>query len=243
MFMKNGFDGYISKPVDIRQLNAALNKLVRDKYPPEVVESARAQAAKINVAKDLPLKDIQSDLDISEIAAIFIRDAEKATAGLKAIISNAFGGSGDFSDYILYAHSMKSALLNIGETHLSAAAKKLEQAGKAEDLPLLMSETLPFLDALGEVIEKLRPLKKENNEKHDNTGDDAFLAEKLQIILSACKRHDKETVNAALSELGKKNWKIYTKDLLNTITDDLSHNDFEEAAKLVEEYMEIALRK
>jgi len=31
-FLENGFDGYISKPVDIRQLNDSLNKYVRDKY-------------------------------------------------------------------------------------------------------------------------------------------------------------------------------------------------------------------
>jgi signal transduction histidine kinase/CheY-like chemotaxis protein len=31
-FLKNGFDGYISKPIDIRQLNDSLNKFIRDKY-------------------------------------------------------------------------------------------------------------------------------------------------------------------------------------------------------------------
>ncbi|MDR1059758.1 MAG: response regulator [Clostridiales bacterium] len=32
MFMANGFDGFISKPIDIRQLNAILNKFVRDRH-------------------------------------------------------------------------------------------------------------------------------------------------------------------------------------------------------------------
>jgi len=31
-FLKNGFDGYISKPIDVRQLNDSLNKYIRDKY-------------------------------------------------------------------------------------------------------------------------------------------------------------------------------------------------------------------
>jgi len=31
-FLENGFDGYIFKPIDVRQLNDALNKYVRDKY-------------------------------------------------------------------------------------------------------------------------------------------------------------------------------------------------------------------
>jgi PAS domain S-box-containing protein len=41
MFLSNGFDGFISKPIDIRQLNAVLNKLIRDKYPAKTVEASR----------------------------------------------------------------------------------------------------------------------------------------------------------------------------------------------------------
>jgi len=31
MFLENGFDGFISKPIDVRQLNDSLNKYIRDK--------------------------------------------------------------------------------------------------------------------------------------------------------------------------------------------------------------------
>jgi signal transduction histidine kinase/ActR/RegA family two-component response regulator len=43
IFMENGFDGFISKPIDIRQLNVSLNKFVRDKQAPEVIEAARRE--------------------------------------------------------------------------------------------------------------------------------------------------------------------------------------------------------
>jgi CheY-like chemotaxis protein len=41
IFLMNGFDDFISKPIDLRQLNMALNKHIRDKQPPEVLEAAR----------------------------------------------------------------------------------------------------------------------------------------------------------------------------------------------------------
>jgi CheY-like chemotaxis protein len=41
-FLQNGFDDVISKPIDVRQLNLVLNKLIRDKQPPEVIEAAKA---------------------------------------------------------------------------------------------------------------------------------------------------------------------------------------------------------
>jgi PAS domain S-box-containing protein len=37
-FLKNGFDGYISKPIDVRQLNDSLNKYVRDKCIKETAD-------------------------------------------------------------------------------------------------------------------------------------------------------------------------------------------------------------
>jgi len=40
-FLSNGLDAVITKPVDIRLLTSVLNKYVRDKQPPDVLEAAR----------------------------------------------------------------------------------------------------------------------------------------------------------------------------------------------------------
>jgi len=44
VFLESGFDDFISKPIDVRQLNSILNKRIRDKQPAEVLEAARAEA-------------------------------------------------------------------------------------------------------------------------------------------------------------------------------------------------------
>lgn len=41
LFMKNGFDAFISKPIDLNQLDNCLLRFIRDKQPPEVIENAR----------------------------------------------------------------------------------------------------------------------------------------------------------------------------------------------------------
>ena len=58
MFLENGFDDFISKPVDIRQLNFLLNRLVRDKQPPEVLETVRLAALE---SKERSLSQHQQD--------------------------------------------------------------------------------------------------------------------------------------------------------------------------------------
>jgi len=53
MFIQNGFNGFITKPIDSRKLDAVLNEFIRDKKPPEIVEAARREK-QINDAKKNP---------------------------------------------------------------------------------------------------------------------------------------------------------------------------------------------
>jgi signal transduction histidine kinase/CheY-like chemotaxis protein/PAS domain-containing protein len=232
MFMENGFDGFISKPVDIRQLNTTLNKLVRDKYPPDVVEKARQLAIKINMEKSAVKEEQQASGQ--ELAAIFVRDAEKALARLESIHAYEYRRTDDIRSYVINIHAMKSALASIGETDLSTVALKLEQAGRAEDIPVLKSVTPAFLEALSEVIKKNRPKENKNNVIIDDSENLAYLAEKLAAIRTACEKYDEVTAYAALAELKNKEWSGSTKDLLDTISMHLLHSDFEKAAKLAE---------
>ncbi|MCL1891128.1 MAG: ATP-binding protein [Coriobacteriia bacterium] len=45
LFMENGFDDFISKPIDTRQMNAVLNRLVRDAHSEEEIAAARKEAS------------------------------------------------------------------------------------------------------------------------------------------------------------------------------------------------------
>jgi CheY-like chemotaxis protein len=68
MFMENGFDGFISKPIDIRQLNLTLNKLIRDRYPAETVEAAR------RLKENLDQKAASAKMDLSHLKALVVDD-------------------------------------------------------------------------------------------------------------------------------------------------------------------------
>jgi len=237
VFLENGFDGFISKPIDIRQLNASLNKFIRDKYPSKVVDTAREQAAKI--ASKLPDISPPSSLELS---AIFTRDAEKALDALKMMLSDTFGNKDDLMQYVISVHSIKSALANIGEYELSDSAFKLEIAGRTNNISVIKAETPRFLEQLEEVIKRNKPKEEngvtngaENGAAKEDKGK-ANLIEKLRAIRAACGKHDGESAKNILSELRQKEWPGYTRDLLDTIEEDLSNNDFDEAAKLIEDY-------
>jgi len=232
IFFANGFDDFLSKPIDIRQLNAVLNKLIRDKYPEETVSAAR------KLKNSMGKNAVSQKPEKSDLAKIFIRDAEKAVAILEAIRQRNYNSDEDIKSYVINVHSMKSALANVGETELSETAFKLEEAGRQKNIALISDETPAFLTALRAVIEKLNPNKDSIAEESPldlNDNDKAYLLEKLTVIQKACADYDKKTAKDALAQISQKILPKNVTDLLDKIAEHLLHSEFAEAANVVEE--------
>jgi len=232
IFMANGFDGFISKPIDIHQLNSVLNKLIRDKYPIETVEAARQ--IKDNVKKTA----VKQQSVNNEIIKIFLRDAGKAVAILETIHANNYRRVDDTQMYIINIHAMKSALANIGETELSAAAAKLEEAGRNQNITEISNDTPGFISALRAVIQKNSP-NKDGDDKADiimSEEERADLFEKLFIMQKASIEFDKKTVKKTLAQLQEKTWPFTVNKLLETISEHLLHSEFIKIANLIDNY-------
>ena len=107
-----------------------LNKYIRNKRPPEIIEKATPA---VNPT----------------LLAFFAKDAENALPVLESTLANIETLSDD--DIQLYAittHGIKSALANIGNTELSQLAYTLEKAGKAKDKNTIKLQTQELIDAL-----------------------------------------------------------------------------------------------
>jgi PAS domain S-box-containing protein len=159
MFLDNGFDDFVSKPIDTAQMNQILNRLIRDKHTPEAPGGERAGSSQqINVRNTGKARQRPDP----QLAKIFMREAEKAAHTLEGIYARIAGdaahtGSGpDMYTYVLTAHAMKSALANVGEDELSRLAYSLEEAGKADDTASILSKTPSFVAMLKGAIEEIR---------------------------------------------------------------------------------------
>jgi CheY-like chemotaxis protein/anti-sigma regulatory factor (Ser/Thr protein kinase) len=229
MFIANGFDGFISKPIDIREMNTALNRFVRDRQPPEVLAAARAAyGGDIAAGGGPPRADY-------ELGKIFIKDAEKAAAVLGAYEARGSYGSDDLRMYVINVHALKSALANVGEPELSALARELEEAGRERDTYFLAAKTHAFLDGLRAVMDKLRPPKAVDYDEGDVSDEDkAFWRKMLVAIREACAEYNTNAAKAALAELRRKPWPDAYGEPLETIAEHLLQSDFEEIAAVCE---------
>ncbi|MCL1828483.1 MAG: transporter substrate-binding domain-containing protein [Oscillospiraceae bacterium] len=240
IFLANGFSDFISKPIDIRQLNAVLNKYVRDKQPPEVIEAAKAGKREKEAGK--PQGDAGGALKQTpaldpRFAEIFVRDASKSLAVLDDLIKKGGAlGEDDLRTYTINAHGMKSALANIGRSEMSSSAMKLEEAGRAGDTGVITEHTPAFLSSLRELLKELTPKKAENAAKGAEDEDRAHLFEKLAELKAACEALNKKEAKNIVSELREKNWSEATGDMLGNVAEHLLHSDFEEVLRVVADF-------
>jgi signal transduction histidine kinase/DNA-binding response OmpR family regulator/HPt (histidine-containing phosphotransfer) domain-containing protein len=233
MFLNNSFDDFISKPIDIRQLNITLNKLIRDKQPLEVIEAAQKEKAELEKTEDPSSEFQKTD---SQLAKIFARDAERASGAIKNCLQNDLNEEKNIQMYIINVHAMKSALSNIGEKDLSSSAFRLEQAGREKDVNVLLSETDEFLKKLDNIINEIKNREKANELSEDSEEALILLKEKLVIIKNACAEMEKKVIKNILIELREKPWSQKTGELLNSIDEHLLHSDFDEASALIDEF-------
>ena len=143
IFFENGFDDFISKPINSRQLDSTLNKLIRNKQTPKIIADARKQK------KDAMKMYKKSD----EYLAVFAKDIKKALFELEQTLKNILDASNDeLQTFAVNAHSMKSLLADIGENALSQIAFILEEAGKQRDKNTITKKTQQFMAEVETIV-------------------------------------------------------------------------------------------
>jgi len=228
IFAEHGFDGFISKPIDIRQLNSMLNKMIRDKQKPEVIEEARQK--KIAELENVPKTD-------PALFAVFVQDSKKALAVIESTLSNIDNATDeDLRLFTVHVHSVKSNLMNIGEKVLSQTALLLEKAGKERDKNTIHAKTRLLIDSLKKIIKKIES-KTENLDETENDENTDYLREQLEIIVSACKNYNVRMIDTALAELKKMPWTLKTKTFIDEISESILFSDFEKTVVLIKSYM------
>jgi CheY-like chemotaxis protein len=237
MFMANGFDGFLSKPIDSRELNAALNNFIRDRKPLEVVDAARAEQAKERAAAPHP----QEDAIDPNIAAAFLRDS----ANVIKVYNEVCVGKTDMDDdaldrFTTAIHGIKTALTYVRQPKLSAVAARLEKCGNDRDAATILSDTPEFFEELQAVIEEVKnllPVKVES--QVDASEEDVMLLrESLTELHAACKAFDIKSARELLASLKEKSWPSGISEGLERISVHVLHSSFKKAAAETEKVFE-----
>ncbi|MCL2249486.1 MAG: response regulator [Oscillospiraceae bacterium] len=144
-FMKDGFDGFMSKPIQTKSLNSTLIKYIKNKQPPEVIEAALKASAE-NPAKKRDIHSFQTNPELLEkLRADFSRGHSDAFSKLLKQLDE-----GDIATAHRTAHTIKGAAGLIYENELLEAAFDVEQK-----LVMRRQPTKKELSALEQELERV----------------------------------------------------------------------------------------
>ena len=222
LFMNRGFAGFISKPIDMNNLNTILLRLIRDKYPDDVVENA----------KTTPANESTFDYSLPDnIVEAFVRDAKRALEFLELFMEVEWTPE-MLENYTVVTHGLKGVFRNISEQSLAKSAALLEEAGRKEDIQFIKEHTRYFMDSLIDLIVTNSP---DNPEQADE--DVVFLKEMLRQFSLDSENYNKKGAKKVLNILNQKAWSKETRTSLSELSALLLHSEFEKASEYANEVL------
>ncbi len=121
MFLEQGFDDFISKPIERIELDRVLKRVL----PNDAIRYVSGD----DINKQSGLSYCQGDEDLyKKILTGFVRESDAKKENMKACLA-----SGDLKNYRISVHSLKSTAKMIGADELSKMAEAAEMAAKTED--------------------------------------------------------------------------------------------------------------
>ena len=213
IFLQNGFDAFISKPIDMRNLNSVLNKYVRDKQPAEVIEAARRQvSAAEDISKNPPARQLTGEIEGLDIAkglarydgneATYLKILRSYTASVRSMLDTiAVFDDSRLKEYEITVHGIKGASFDIYADVIGESAKSLEMAAKEGDKDYIVRHNPAFIESAGRLIcgaeDMLSAICAENTKQEKDKPDEIL----LKKLLAACQIFDMESADEAMDEI------------------------------------------
>jgi CheY-like chemotaxis protein len=244
MFLENGFNGYLSKPINIVELNAILEKWV----PKEKQVLAEGNYENVKVEKRKNNIDIEIDgVDLNRGIALTGGKVDIYLKTLKVFCNDGYVkikeigtclGNGDLSLYTTYVHALKSACASIGASELSEAMELLETAGKNEDMDFIKSNNDKSLEKfemlLNNIKNAITHYSEEENAVPMEKSSSEQKKEKLTNLKKAIIDMDTITADETLNDLMMETIDREINETLSEITQHILMSDYEEAINMID---------
>ena len=258
MFMENGFNGFLTKPIDTIKLNAVLEKWIpREKRKIPAKHGGPGKVGDVNLAgsgKPVKEKEKKTVKETIEIEGV------DATAGIKlsgGSIERYYDTLDTFYDdglekikelriclemgniplYTVHVHALKSAAANIGAVDLADEARALEMAGNQPDLDFIRAHNPPFLDSLTSLLDEIHEaLSARKESKEGKTG--TIGANELKSILielkTAIEKMDAGVMNSTIDALLTMKLSDSTEAVLRSVSKHILMGEYDQAFNLTD---------
>ncbi|GHV82992.1 hypothetical protein AGMMS50212_03320 [Spirochaetia bacterium] len=233
MFIGRGFNDYISKPIEITELDAIIAKWI----PPEKRVNGQPETTKERTSEttDIKIKGVDTakglamtggtEASYRKVLKAFHNDTLERLPLFAAIPNQE-----SLPVFTINAHAIKSAAGTIGADAVSKLAAELEEAGKTGNLTFIGEHLSGFHNDLMMLTEQIGQALEDGTEIPDNPAQNTTgLKPLFTELLPALEQEDIAVIRRILSELETKPFDDQTKELINGVSNAVLMSDFEDA--------------
>jgi len=249
LFLSNGFDDFVSKPIDMLKLNSVLeSRIPKEKQirPDETsirhIEEAPGQDELFNqiniegLDKNKGLQMVGGAVkNYFEILNIFYNDLRKKIGELNLCLE-----TGDISLFTIHVHALKNACAVVGAQKLSGEAQSLEMAGKRDDLSYINENGPIFVSALEKMTNDVNAVLSGNEPKNQPVISDIEIDE-LKNYLVALKlsliEYDTSAIRELSSAFDETVYNNETTAVLLEIQEKRLIGEYDEAVSLIDDLL------
>ena len=225
MFLQNGFQAFVSKPIDIMQLDLVIRQWIQNKDFQEGVPlqaalarknpspqnpcSGHRQEKKLNTTDIVPawIKGGIDGLNMGKILSIYGRNMENYLKIINSYIRYTPSlldsirkiSPTDLDSYATTVHGIKGSSYNVCADAVGDMALTLEKAAKAGDFVFVQTHNLPFLEAVEKLLAAIsKKLQAYFGPKSVRNEPDSVA---LEVLRQACETFDIDQVGQAMDLL------------------------------------------
>ena len=243
MFMSNGFNDFLSKPIDKKMLDTILKKWIpKDKQKiPEIDHSLHGDLEnEVVITETIEGIDIRKGLQLSggtieyfyETLASYHSDLIERIELIRECVELR-----DLSRYTTFVHAIRSASANIGANEVSRMAHDLENAGVKKDWDYIRHRNNNFITALEQLLGNIKTAIS-SYDVHEDSEDDSDRDGKMQNELSNLKAaidiFDIVTVNNSVDDLLKLARREDEKKNIRDISQHILMFEYDKALRIIE---------
>ncbi len=255
MFIENGLNDFIAKPIEL----SALDRLLKAWLPRDYImaptnlaygKNERRKNGAAPVYKDGEHISITKGMYYAggseeayyEILDMYVRKGEDKIRQMNSLVEQE-----EWKDYTIEVHALKSTSLSIGAAELSEYAKNLELAGKSGDYDIIVKNNDSLMELFGKVLEEGRRLLGEKMSSKEETPEEEVACEEiseddligiLDKIKMFCSDFDSDEIAALSKEASKYSFGgISLSSYFRSIESSASDFEYDDAYAMVEKLM------
>lgn len=244
MFLQEGFDDFLSKPIEYHDLDRLLKKVIPNTRMLLIKEEAAPDTSA--PSGDDPLAALnEAGINTSAGLSYCRNDKEFYIKLLQKFVSDADGkiaecdrlfGENDIANYRIQVHALKSTAKMLGADALSDNAKAMENAAKDNDAEYIASHHRQLMEELSDTAHKIQgiALAGEDNDEQERTSEISAeeLVERLTALRELFDTYEADKAHTLIDKLGGTSvGGVSVKKLLAPIKSDVEDYEYEAAAQ------------